>query len=208
MAPDSRVFSEAREYFRRPGGIMMTMTSNDSDSKKKCRKRGANTERGFKPYHSVSVPKNADLMHNQPGDRPKTTVMLRNIPNRYSQAGLLKEIDAAGFKGSYDFFYLPMDTKNRTNVGYAFINFLSTEERGCQTRVTQACFPILRPLMLELSGCWPMPSAWSSQGRGRKGECHTHLSANGKPLPAKDIPMNVKSPLVIFAQGLVCSIRS
>ena len=61
------------------------------------------------------------------GDRVKTTVMLRNIPNRYSQASLLEEIDLAGFKGSYDFFYLPMDTQNRTNVGYAFINFLTTE---------------------------------------------------------------------------------
>jgi len=54
--------------------------------------------------------------------------MLRNIPNRYSQAGLLEEIDHSGFKGSYDFFYLPMDTQNRTNVGYAFINFLTPEE--------------------------------------------------------------------------------
>ena len=56
--------------------------------------------------------------------------MLRNIPNRYSQASLLEEIDLAGFKGSYDFFYLPMDTQNRTNVGYAFINFLTTEADG------------------------------------------------------------------------------
>lgn len=49
--------------------------------------------------------------------------MLRNIPNRYCQAQLLDEIDHAGFAGTYNFFYLPMDTHNRTNVGYAFINF-------------------------------------------------------------------------------------
>lgn len=49
--------------------------------------------------------------------------MLRNIPNRYCQAQLLDEIDGEGFDGTYDFFYLPMDTHNRTNVGYAFINF-------------------------------------------------------------------------------------
>eukprot|EP00438_Fugacium_kawagutii_P033090 Skav229603 [mRNA] locus=scaffold510:225750:228890:+ [translate_table: standard] len=93
------------------------------------RSRRRHTEKGFRPYHSVSVPKSVDLVHSgQIGDRPKTTVMLRNIPNRYSQASLLEEIDHAGFKGSYDFFYLPMDTQNRTNVGYAFINFLTTEE--------------------------------------------------------------------------------
>eukprot|EP00438_Fugacium_kawagutii_P006557 Skav207717 [mRNA] locus=scaffold1347:141932:148675:+ [translate_table: standard] len=101
------------------------MSSNDS---KKPRRRGANSEKGFKPYHSVSVPKHVDLAHQLQEDRPKTTVMLRNIPNRYSQAGLLKEIDAAGFTDTYDFFYLPMDTKNRTNVGYAFINFLTSQD--------------------------------------------------------------------------------
>ncbi|CAL1147862.1 unnamed protein product [Cladocopium goreaui] len=102
------------------------MSSNDS---KKPRRRGTNSEKGFKPYHSVSVPKHVDLVHqSHQEDKPKTTVMLRNIPNRYSQVGLLKEINAAGFTDSYDFFYLPMDTKNRTNVGYAFINFLTSQD--------------------------------------------------------------------------------
>lgn len=53
-----------------------------------------------------------------------TTVMFRQIPCRYTQGSLLREVDAAGFCGCYDFFYLPMDTKNKTSVGYAFINFL------------------------------------------------------------------------------------
>lgn len=30
-----------------------------------------------------------DLVHGFQADRPKTTVMLRNIPNHYSQAGVL-----------------------------------------------------------------------------------------------------------------------
>ncbi len=64
------------------GGLFAVMTSNDS---KKPRRRGANSDKGFKPYHSVSVPKHVDLSHHAQEDRPKTTVMLRNIPNRYSQ---------------------------------------------------------------------------------------------------------------------------
>jgi hypothetical protein len=50
-------------------------------------------------------------------------MMLRNIPNKYTQATLLQEIDEFGFAGKYDFFYLPMDVHYRSNVGYAFINF-------------------------------------------------------------------------------------
>jgi hypothetical protein len=59
-----------------------------------------------------------------------TTIMLRNIPNRYTQTSLIEEIDGLGFAGRYDFFYLPMDVHNRTNVGYAFINFLTPAD--CQ----------------------------------------------------------------------------
>lgn len=57
-----------------------------------------------------------------------TTVMLRNLPNNYSRAMLLKLIDTEGFGGQYDFIYLPMDFKSHASLGYAFVNLVDSEE--------------------------------------------------------------------------------
>jgi len=40
----------------------------------------------------------------------KTTLMIRNIPNKYTQDLMLERIDRK-FSNTYDFFYLPIDFK-------------------------------------------------------------------------------------------------
>ncbi|PQQ10233.1 hypothetical protein Pyn_38784 [Prunus yedoensis var. nudiflora] len=55
------------------------------------------------------------------GDDNRTTLMIKNIPNKYTSKMLLSAIDER-HRGTYDFIYLPIDFKNKCNVGYAFIN--------------------------------------------------------------------------------------
>jgi len=73
------------------------------------------------------VPKSLNLaeefsQHNSEG--PPTTMMIRNIPNRYTQRELIRELKSLGFTGTFDFLYVPVDKGTMCNVGYAFVNFI------------------------------------------------------------------------------------
>lgn len=77
-------------------------------------------------YH---VPKVNDFkaQSEEDRDKPITTLMIRNIPNRYTRKMLMCELDSLGFTGQYDFIYVPMDKNTHWNVGYAFVNFVEPE---------------------------------------------------------------------------------
>lgn len=57
------------------------------------------------------------------GEDVRTALMIRNIPNKYNQKMLVAALEE-NHKGHFDFLYLPIDFKNKCNVGYAFINFI------------------------------------------------------------------------------------
>jgi len=56
------------------------------------------------------------------------TVMVRHIPSRYTQQKVMREINACGFLGKYDLFYLLMQPKSRLNRGFAFISFNTPQD--------------------------------------------------------------------------------
>ncbi|CAI9782123.1 unnamed protein product [Fraxinus pennsylvanica] len=68
-----------------------------------------------------------DLDKIRSGEDTRTTLMIKNIPNKYTAKMLLATIDEH-HKNTYDFLYLPIDFKNKCNVGYAFINMLSPSQ--------------------------------------------------------------------------------
>jgi len=72
------------------------------------------------------VPKNQNMkeLFTAGKAEPATTMMIRNIPGRYSQNDLMTDLKDLGFAGTYDFLYAPMDKGTTSSVGYAFVNFI------------------------------------------------------------------------------------
>ena len=73
---------------------------------------------------NVDSPKNIIHIENILKSKDKrTTLIIRNIPNRYTISLLLNELNQNNFR-KYDVVYLPQDYINNSNLGFGFINFL------------------------------------------------------------------------------------
>jgi hypothetical protein len=98
----------------------------------------ATSNRKGKPHHQVPKTRAfAKESEKKQRDRPKTTVMMRNVPNQYSRSQLMSELNRIGWQNKYDFVYLPFDTSTGFNVGYAFVNFFEADDCALCINVMQ-----------------------------------------------------------------------
>ena len=73
---------------------------------------------------NLESPKNIINLENIIRNKDKrTTLIIRNIPNKYTITMLLEELNH-NFENKYDIVYLPQDYINNSNLGFGFINFL------------------------------------------------------------------------------------
>ncbi|KAI0356223.1 hypothetical protein OH77DRAFT_243296 [Trametes cingulata] len=68
-----------------------------------------------------------DVAAIESGVDTRTTVMIKNIPNKMSDRDLFNFINRVCPR-RFDFMYLRMDFKNGCNVGYAFVNFITVQD--------------------------------------------------------------------------------
>lgn len=116
-APEYRNTRRPNVQYERPYGNIagMLLDTVDWDVVDACRPEDINNQ-----------PQMVLLRDIMDGIDVRTTVMIRNIPNKLDAAGLKSWLDETSH-GLYDFAYLRVDFSNDCNVGYAFVNFSKPE---------------------------------------------------------------------------------
>ncbi|RDA90348.1 hypothetical protein CP533_4465 [Ophiocordyceps camponoti-saundersi (nom. inval.)] len=130
LAPVSPSFQGVGSLYHSPPSPALTVQKNYSPCRHipgfgRSEARRQNALRiSRSSHHSVAGHHNhVDINRIREGIDVRTTIMLRNIPNKVDQSMLKRIIDESSW-GKYDFMYLRIDFANDCNVGYAFINFV------------------------------------------------------------------------------------
>jgi enoyl-CoA hydratase/carnithine racemase len=88
-----------------------------------------NWDRGDQGQRSAHRHDLASQFSNYEG--PITSMMICDLPSRITPVKVSEALNEKGFKGKYDFLYIPMAQNGQTNPGYGFVNF-SNPEDACQ----------------------------------------------------------------------------
>jgi len=110
-------------------GRHVSQKSEDQHGLFACGKHGCRAQPRADQFEHGRVPKRKNFVDPKVDDKvPPTTLMIRNIPNRYTKQEIIDELALVGFGcDSFDFLYSPTDFGTMGNVGYVFVNFVSAE---------------------------------------------------------------------------------
>lgn len=120
------------------------------------------------------------------GKETRTTIMMKNIPKDFTQESLLHLLIDSGFNRRFDFVYMPIDLAACENIGYAFVNFLSSADVmnfhmqyhnfkwDCWGKTCQVTFARLQG-----------KKALTNQFKRRSSQAHS-------PIPTKFLPLYLK----------------
>lgn len=94
-------------------------TSQESNSHSASHRGGKTPVSHFRTplVPSSKLGNEIDLYRILRGEEDRTTVMLRNIPNKFRQKTLLEMINK-DYQGFYDYFYLPMDLRVSSHFNF------------------------------------------------------------------------------------------
>ena len=106
---ESSCYDSSSEYVRNfsNNSPMLNISTEESSREEKEERRKPKKrplDEGEKTFYVINI--NAI----RKGSDTRTTVMIKNIPNKYTQKMLLQTIDKK-YMGTYDFLYLPIDFK-------------------------------------------------------------------------------------------------
>ncbi|KAF6760256.1 RNA recognition motif 2-domain-containing protein [Ephemerocybe angulata] len=103
------------------------------------------------------------------GQDTRTTVMIKNIPNKMSDKDLIAYINKVCPR-RIDFLYLRMDFQNGCNVGYAFVNFIEAQDllKFATARLGEKWNMFSSEKVLQMSYCKLPPDLSTSRHRGKE----------------------------------------
>eukprot|EP00913_Durusdinium_trenchii_P031207 g29221.t1 len=121
--------SFTRDAFYAQARVAANLTTKGRGRTRSERSRTASSDSSSAMPAQIPAPKQV-VVDKTPPEPPVngTTIMLRNLPQGFTQQSMLDLLDGEGFHAKYDFVYLPMDFRNGVNLGYAFVNTLTHED--------------------------------------------------------------------------------
>jgi len=108
--------------FRSSASQVSSSGADNDNSHSKGSEGKGRWQRGAKQYRG----QRKDQIEASESNNPVTTMMIRNIPKRYVSQMLAQELNVLGFKGKFDFVYIPIDPSTGWSVGYGFVNFVNS----------------------------------------------------------------------------------